>query len=270
MYARLLLLLWALPATAAADYAAGASAHERGDHRLALAYLVPAADQDARAALLLADMFERGAGVERNPQQALLWRRRAAELGDPQAQFALANRYLKGTDVPSQPREAAVWFERAAQQGHSEARFALGRMLAEGDGVAPDPVEGRRLIERAADEGVPAAQQWLGLPGGATSESAQMAQRPHAEPARETPAVEPGDVRVAPDIRWHWGVHSGWHSGAWYGFDWYQGPPPFRHHPWGWYPYGWYPYAWHSYGWHPHGWYRSPGSSIRFGFSFGN
>jgi hypothetical protein len=255
------IVLCLLAVVARADFDAGASAYQRGDYRRALAELVPAADGDARAALLLADMFERGSGVERNAQQALRWRRRAADLGDAQAQFALGQQYLEGRDVPAQPREAAVWFERAAQQGHTEARFALGKVLAEGRGTAPDPAEGRRLIERAAEEGSAAAQAWLGwpqhtAPGGEVVTRAPTPLVPPVQPPAPQ-ARDNGDVRSGPDIAWSWGVYKGWGSG-WYGLERYGGLGPY---PWGWYPYGWYPYG------YPYGY---PGSSLRFGFGFSN
>jgi hypothetical protein len=263
MRALLPAVLFLLPVLACADFDAGQGAYERGDYRRALAELVPAADQDARAALLLADMFERGIGVERSAQQALLWRRRAADLGEAQAQFELGRQYLEGRQVPVQPREAALWFERAAGQGHTEARFALGKMLAEGRGMPPDPAEGRRLIERAADEGLAAAQAWLGRPASTAPKGkeesnarATAPSTPAPEPSRSAPSE--GDVRAGPDIHYSWGVYKGWGSG-WYGFERYGGFGPY---PWGWYPYGWYPYGWYPYGY--------PGSSVQFGFHFSN
>jgi len=261
------ILLCALPVLSHADYEAGVRAHERGDYRRALAELVPAADGDARAALLLADMFERGTGVERDAQQALLWQRRAAELGDAQAQFALAQRYLEGSGVPAQPREAALWLERAAQQGHTEARFALGRMLAEGRGVPADSTQGRALIEQAAADGSSAAQAWLGWPREPAPHPPVVAEArsaPAPEPERSPERSDPGEIRSGPDIRWHWGAYRGWGSGAWYGFNWHPGWGPYGYgaHPWGWYPYGWYPYGWYPYG--------HPGSGVHFGFGFSN
>jgi hypothetical protein len=250
-----------LAAPAGADYEAGREARARGDYARALAELVPAADRDPRAALALAQMYELGQSVSRDPHQALLWRRQAAELGDCDAQLDLARRYAEGGDVPANLRAAAHWYERAARQGHASAQFALGTMLAQGRGVAPDPDAGRRWIEQAAAAGLPEARAWLGW------RPAQLAAAP---PASSTPGstsgVAPGPPSedterpqrysepAWPDIHSHWSLH--------YGRAWY---------PYGWYPYGWYPYGWYRYGYtfgYPFGYPGYPHSSVHFGFTF--
>jgi TPR repeat protein len=68
---------------ARADYDSGQDAYQRGDFPRALAELTPVADQDARAATLLARIHAQGLGVARDAQQALLWLRKAGDLGDP-------------------------------------------------------------------------------------------------------------------------------------------------------------------------------------------
>lgn len=256
----MLILTCVLPPFAHADYEAGAGAYRTGDSRRALAELVPAADHDARAALLLADMFERGSGVERDAQQALMWRRRAAGLGHAGAQLALGRQYLRGAGVPAQPREAAAWFERAAQQGDPDARFELGRMLLDGRAIAADAARGRALIEQAAAAGSADARAWLGQPGG-SGDTAIAEPQPSRATAPEAPAtrVEPGDVRARPDVTWSWGMYRGWGSGAWYAFDLHPG--------WGAHGPGPYPWAWHPYGWYPYG---HPGSGVQFGMRFSN
>jgi TPR repeat protein len=254
-------LLCLVAGAARADFEAGERAEAAGDYARALAELVPVADVDVRAALLLAALFDQGRGVRRDAQQALAWRRRAAELGDAQAQYALGRQYLEGRGVPAQPREGALWFERAAQQGHPDARFELGRMLAQGHGVPPDAQQGRALIEQAAEAGSGAARDWLSWPSDASQPS--VAQAP-AAPARPTDRDEPTPhatleaapaVRPGPDITWRWGISRGWGSGPWYyGFDYGVGAGP-----WGWYPYGWHPYGWYPYG-----------SATQFGFGLSN
>ena len=260
MRARLTLLLCALPALGWAGYDAGRLAYDRGDYRRALAELVPEADRDGRAALLLADMFAQGRGVDRDAQQALLWRRQAADLGEVQAQLDLGERYLHGRGVPAQPREAAVWFQRAAAQGSAQARYELGRMLVDGQGVPPDPGQGRQLIELAAAEGSLAAREWLGQ---ATARDANppavaKAPRPATAPQRHdrNPAT-PEQIMVGPQVGFGWGTYQGWGNGTWSGFQWSEGPYGWGPGPGSWYPWGWYPYGY-------------PGPSSRFGFGLAN
>src|SRR5581483_7840590 len=126
--------------------------------------LVAAAATDSAAALALARIYERGEGVTADRYQALLWRRRAAELGNTSAQLDLANRYAYGRGAPHDPREAQVWYRRAAHAGSAEAQFALGRVLVEGRGAAPDAVEGRRWIQQAARNGSAEAARYLERP----------------------------------------------------------------------------------------------------------
>jgi TPR repeat protein len=255
---RLLIVIpWLLLTTAAgADYEAGCEAHARGDYQRALAELVPAADHDARAARALVQMYELGQGVVRNPQQALLWRRQAAELGDSDAQLDLARRYAEGKDVAADPRAAAQWYERAAHQGIASAQFALGTMLVQGQGVAPDADRGRRWIEQAAAGGSREARAWLGWPPThlaavtpATGSPDPKAVAPPL-PSEETKHAERSSQPAWPDIHTHWSVH--------YGRGWY---------PYGWHPYGWYPDAWYHYG-YTFGYPRHPHSSFHFGFTF--
>ncbi|HEY7758481.1 MAG TPA: tetratricopeptide repeat protein [Burkholderiales bacterium] len=257
--ALLLLLLWS--GVARAGYEAGWEAYQRGDYARAFAELVPAADGDARAALALAQIYERGEAAPRDAHQALLWRRRAAELGDRQAQVDLADRYLAGRGAPADPREALVWYARAAQQGDAEAQFALGRLLSEGRGIAPDAAAGRQWIERAAANGSAQARQWLGWPPPAQTAAPQIPAptaraRPRADAPDRAAQQDSGDPRVrpAPDISWHWGMHYG------------VGPPDPGYRG-GWYPWGWYSFGWYPYGWYPYGY---PHSGVTFGFTFGN
>jgi hypothetical protein len=231
------LLLYLCAAPALADFEAGWDAYQRGDYRTALLELTAASDQDARAALALARMHLRGEGVARDTQQALMWLRRAGDLGDLEAQFEIGNAYASGRDAPLDLREAVVWYARAAEQGHAGAQFALGALYARGEGIAPDLNQARYWIGRAAAAGWPQARAWLGEAPSAVPEGARSAQAPSAGGGTHQ-AEDRGDPRpradVAPSIEWHWGVQYGWGSPGWEHWGW---------HYWGWYPWRWYPYS---------------------------
>ena len=62
-----------------------------------------------------------GFGVAVDPEQGVLWTRRAAEHGDRDAQFNLGCCYEEGLGVAKDPKEAERWYRRAAAQGQREA-----------------------------------------------------------------------------------------------------------------------------------------------------
>jgi hypothetical protein len=87
---RMLALLWGLgwmmaAAAQSPDFRQGWEAYQSKDYSTAIRFLVMAADEgDARAALALADIHERGLGTPRDPEQAARWRRLADQLGGVQ------------------------------------------------------------------------------------------------------------------------------------------------------------------------------------------
>ena len=153
--ALLLLIAAAIPAIADEDAAALYGKGQtilaeatRESHRRDGAALI------SRAAVLgylpaqyhLGFLYGEGRGVERNPQKALHWFRRAADKGDVKAQYAVGLALSRQADK----REAAQWFRRAADQGMVDAQFQLALFYEKGDGVAVDEAEARRLYRAAA------------------------------------------------------------------------------------------------------------------------
>jgi hypothetical protein len=241
-----------------AGYEEGRDAYQRGDFPRALAEFVPAASTDARAALALSGMFERGEGVPRDPYQALMWLRQAGEIGDAATQYQVGQAYARGAGAPADPREARQWYRRAAERGHADAAYALGRLYADGNGMAPDPTEGRRWIELAAQAGHPQARAWLGLapapPPAAATPAPPVPDTPHQ--AQTPPAagdryadVEPTRPR-RPQTTWYYGFSYGYGWGPYWG--WYD---PFWGPPW--------PYAGWGWGYPRYG--CCPGGGVQFG-----
>jgi TPR repeat protein len=54
--------------------------------------------------------------------------RRAARDGDVGAQYRLGQLYERGLGVSKDPDEAAKWYRKAAEQGHDRAKEALERL----------------------------------------------------------------------------------------------------------------------------------------------
>ncbi len=113
-----------------------------------------AADTGNRDAIFqLATMYEQGRGVPQDQKQALDWYRKAALLGDGDSQVKLGRAYLDGKGVDRNEGEATAWFQRAADQGNLYALNRLGAMYAEGKGVRKDEARGVKLFQAAAAKG---------------------------------------------------------------------------------------------------------------------
>ncbi len=143
-----------LASTAArADFEGGSDALRRGDYALALRTLVPAADGDARAAALLAEMHERGLGTPRDAEQAFRWRRLAAEQGHPPSALRLGQMFLRGDGVSRSDEAARQWMRKAAEGGLPEAQLELSKLLQAASATDADIRESRLWYERAMSNG---------------------------------------------------------------------------------------------------------------------
>jgi len=108
------------------------------------------------AMINLANMYQQGQGVARDPARARALVTRAADLGDARAQYELGLAHEQGDGVPRNLAVAAGWLERAARQGKADAQFALGVLLATAP-AAEVPGAGREAglhwLRQAADAG---------------------------------------------------------------------------------------------------------------------
>lgn len=120
-------------------------------------------DADAQVALGL--MYLTGRGVEQDPEQAVVWLRRAADQEDPDAQFNLGVAFATGWDgmIAVDVVEAARWYRRAAARDHDGSQYNLGVAYAEGMGVRKDHAEAIKWWRKAAAGGNARAQYNLGV-----------------------------------------------------------------------------------------------------------
>lgn len=72
--------------------------------------------------------------------QALMWLRRAAEIGDAQSQFLLASELFKNGDEAS-ISEGDEWIRSAADQGHPGAHYSIGSFYWDGTNGFPEDKE---------------------------------------------------------------------------------------------------------------------------------
>ena len=79
-----------------------------------------------KAMLQLAELFDAGRGVARNPQRAFNLVQQAAKCGHVESLHALGTRYLNGLGVTVDIATALKWFKAAADHGLPEASMSLG------------------------------------------------------------------------------------------------------------------------------------------------
>ncbi len=128
-----LLLLSASPARA--DFAAGIKAYNMRDWRGAIVNLRPLANAgDARAMILLANMYHDGYGVLQNRTEAMkLYKRAALEANNTQAMNAVAAMYVSGEGTAPNLLAAAGWFRRSALLGDQTGALFYGIILFQGN-----------------------------------------------------------------------------------------------------------------------------------------
>ena len=107
---------------------------------------------DANDHYHLAEMYERGVGVEQSDPRAMFWYQSAAELGHPLAQLVVGEALLQ-TDT----EKAVFWLEKAACQGNSNAQLALSchlmRVKGYSSSLPPDLSVGFQWLILAANQG---------------------------------------------------------------------------------------------------------------------
>ncbi len=104
-------------------------AQTQKDYANAFKHWSVAAEQNsAEAQYQLAQLYEKGLGVEANPERAFNLINDSAKSGQPQAQFALGQYYVEGTQVPQNKTLALYWIQSAADQNHLQAKDYLDQL----------------------------------------------------------------------------------------------------------------------------------------------
>ena len=157
------LLVLAVRAAGAADFATAAQLYERGDFEGAFEQWQALANQgDMRAQHRLAQMFREGIGVPRDDRAAASWFRQAAEQGSTEARYELALLYSLGRGVPRDRSRAAYWYGLLAEDGHVGAQYLLALMYESGSGVTRNMSRAIWWFRRAAEQEHVGAQVRLG------------------------------------------------------------------------------------------------------------
>lgn len=99
---------------------------------------------------------------KKDPELAVSWFRRAAELGDAAGEFCLGLVYQGGWGVPRDERFALQMLQSAASQGYPEAQHALASIYLSTQSSVEKQATAFDLLKSAAKQGVALAQYDLG------------------------------------------------------------------------------------------------------------
>jgi hypothetical protein len=166
------------------------------------AWLALAEKGNAQGILNVAAMLEAGQGVARDPEAAVGWWRRGAELDDALSIHSLSRAYRDGAGVAADAAEADRLLERAASSGSVAAQRELGRARL----AAADRDGARLWLRRAADAGDPAARADLDALDG-SAQAAEAGALPEADRRRVAAFLR--DLDDAANAR-----DEGWLTGA--------------------------------------------------------
>lgn len=103
-------------------------------------YLKAAKQGYARAQFKMSVIYDEGKILPKNYKDSMKWLKKAATLGLAAAQFNYAVALSDGVKVPMDHKKAFYWYEQAAFQDYVLAQFNLALLYAEGSGVRKDNI----------------------------------------------------------------------------------------------------------------------------------
>jgi len=110
----------------------------------------------------LARLYHEGVGTVKDPFEAAVWCRRAAEQGNVEAMCSLALCLASGDGVDADLTEMAKWYRKAADKGNIESQHQLGVCYMEGKGVVKDEGLAEVWTKKSADQGHAISQANMG------------------------------------------------------------------------------------------------------------
>jgi len=136
---------------------------EKDDVTKALQLLTQSAEAGYfQAQAKLAKWYRDGQLIEKNPQKALYWYKKAVDSDDPETQCNLGWCYATGFGCAANPTLAAIYFGKAAASGIPAGQYNLARCYERGSGVKKDISRAVTLYEQAAKANYTKAQYHLG------------------------------------------------------------------------------------------------------------
>jgi PQQ-dependent catabolism-associated CXXCW motif protein len=145
------------PVSAAADamLRQGLSLRQQGRYDEAMTAFRAAADSNSAAAMsAIGDAYSTGHGAPKDMQQALVWYRRAAALGDAYGINVVG--YIittGGAGLTPDPVTGLLWYRRAAELGNTGGLNNLAYAYWRGQGTDANMAEALRLFRQSAEMG---------------------------------------------------------------------------------------------------------------------
>jgi len=148
-----------LSTQAFAGFLEGKKAYDKADWMTAIMNLRPLVEAgDARAAVLLGNMYLDGHGVAEDAVEAAMLYRKSALANNTDAMVALAVLYQKGRGVDINIPVSRGWYERAARLGNQPAAFIYALHVFGGSkglrfDFKPDPAGAYKWLKIVAQHG---------------------------------------------------------------------------------------------------------------------
>ena len=115
---------------------------------------------------MVARAYQNGIGVAKDPAQAVVWARKAADQGDVAGDTCLGELYQRGEGVAQDYAQAMAWYRKAADRQDPVAELAIAGLYWDGLGV---PKVDRRGSEVASSARKDAAERFAVAAGGTTA-----------------------------------------------------------------------------------------------------
>ena len=115
-----------------------------------------AAANDTKAQMYCAAAYLFGVGVKKNSDAARAYYISAARNGDSIAQYALAENFIDSRQAANK-KLGLIWLNKSVAQGNPQAQLKLGELYSTGNLVTKDAAKGKELIDLSIAQGyVPA------------------------------------------------------------------------------------------------------------------
>lgn len=168
------------------------------DPAQAFHYIRLAANQyDYQAMVMLAVMYLRGEGTEKDVAEAMRLLRIAIHCGENSGRIVMARAYLDGVGVVRDPAQALRWFRLAADYNQDSGNFGLDWMVrasVHGWGMKPDAREARAWLARAVKRDSISGKAWLAGCGADATLACLRRQPGMAVPVLGPPTLDPAPL----------------------------------------------------------------------------
>ena len=110
-------------------------------------------DGDEQAQFELGAMYEIGAELEQNEEDALKWFEKSALQGHSEACWRLGRLLQKGSTLIQNDASAFYWYQLAAMDGHTDSQYEAARYHESGSIAPQNQFEAEYLYTKAAEAG---------------------------------------------------------------------------------------------------------------------